>query len=365
MDFPRLLEAAVKIGASDIHLMEEYPPYLRVDGVLLPVKHPPVSHDEMLKFTDDLLPDRLKPVLEERRGADLGYQYKDLIRCRFIIYFERRKLRIVMRLITMNIPTIDDMQLPPVLKSIADYPRGMVLVTGPTGSGKSTTLASIIDFINTNQKVAIATIEDPIEYTHKNKQAVISQREVGDDVTDFNSGIVQAMRQDPDIILVGEMRDVETMRTAIKAAETGHLLFSTLHTTTAINTIERIIGTFPQSEHELLRDQLATNMKAILTQSLLRRAEGKGRIAAVEILIVNTTISKLIRDNRLPDIYGVMQGGQEGMQTFDLGLANLVRENKVTEEEAATYTRDLYAFRRFVKGATTSSDRGGIISGFS
>lgn len=364
VDISALIEGAAQLKVSDIHLMEDCPPYFRIDGDLLPLKHPPVTHDEMLLVLDQILPERLRERLQTHRAADVGYQHKDLVRCRLVVYYERHRLRMVFRLITLQIPTLDELRLPEVLKRIAGLYRGLVLVTGPTGSGKSTTLAAVIDHINATDKVSITTIEDPIEYVHRNKTAVVTQREVGDDVIDFNAGLVQALRQDPDVILVGEMRDTDTMRTAIKAAETGHYVLSTLHTTNAIQTIERVIGTFPQAERDLVREQLAGNLKASISQTLLKRASGKGRAAALEILIITDMVAKLISDNRLRDIYGLMQGGEEGMQTRDQALAKLVREDVVALEEAAACAIDVYALKRYVKGVASSNDRGGIISGF-
>jgi twitching motility protein PilT len=364
MEIFRLIEGAVKLNASDLHLMENAPPYVRIDGVLAPVNHPPVTHAEMLDILQSLVPERLKSNLEHKRGIDVGYQYKDVIRCRVIVFFERQRIRVVMRLIPLHVPTIEELDLPPLLKKIADFPRGMIVVTGPTGCGKSTTLAAMIDYVNSTKKLSITTIEDPIEFVHQNKKGIVTQREVGDDIGDFNSGLIQGLRQDPDVILLGEMREVETMRTAIKAAETGHLVFSTLHTVDAVQTIERIIATFPETEHDLVREQLASNLKAIITQNLVRRIEGKGRTAVLEILVVLDMVAKLIRDNRLGDISGIMKSGQEGMQIFDQALANLVRENKISEEEGLCYARDAYAYRRFIRGVQSSSDRGGIIAGF-
>ena len=365
MELANLIEGAVKLQASDIHLMEDYPPYFRVDSDLIPVKHPPITRDDMKSTLDILIPERLKHKLEEQRGVDISYQHKDIIRCRVIVFFERNKYKIVLRLIPMKPLTFEDLDLPDVLKKISDSRRGMVLVTGPTGCGKSTTLAAIVDYINSTRKISITTIEDPIEYVHQNKKAIVAQREVGDDVTSFNSGLIQALRQDPDVILVGEMRDMDTMRTAIKAAETGHLVFSTLHTNNATQTIERILGTFPQIEQSMIREQIGYNLRSVVTQNLARRIDGKGRVAALEILVVTDMIRKLILDNRIGDIPGVMKGGEEGMQTFDQGLANLVKANKITEEEGALYTHDVFAYKRFIKGVQSSSDRGGIILGFS
>jgi twitching motility protein PilT len=364
MVFSQLIEGALKLKASDIHLMENFPPYFRIDGTIFPVKHPPISSEQIQDILKTVVPDRMKARLEKERGLDVGYQHKDMVRCRTIVFFERNRLNIVIRLVPLTVPTIEDLELPTSLKKIAEYERGFVLVTGPSGSGKSTTLAAMIDHINNTKKISMITIEDPIEFYHENKKGIISQRQVGDDVETYASGVIQALRQDPDVLLLGEMRDPETMRTAIKAAETGLLIFSTLHTTNAIQTVERIISNFPQNEHDLVREMLSTNLKAVITQNLVKRAEGKGRIAALEIMIVNKTVSKLIADNRIHDIFEIMKGGEEGMQIFDLAFANLARDKKITEETGAQYSRDVFAYRRFLQGVQSSSDRGGIIGNF-
>lgn len=364
MVFSQLIEGALKLKASDIHLVEQSPPYFRIDGTIFPIKHPPITSDQMQDILKTVVPDRLKARLEKERGLDIGYQHKDLARCRTIVFFERNRLNIVLRLVPLTIPTIEQLELPAILKKIAEYERGFILVTGPSGSGKSTTLAAMIDHINNTKKISIITIEDPIEFYHENKKGIISQRQVGDDIETYASGVIQAMRQDPDVILLGEMRDTETMRTTIKAAETGLLIFSTLHTTNAIQTVERIISNFPQNEHDMIREMLSTNLKAVITQNLVKRAEGKGRIPAVEIMIVTKTISKLIADNRIHDIFEIMKGGEEGMQIFDQAFARLTLDKKITEETGARYARDIYAYRRFLQGVQSSSDRGGIIGGF-
>jgi len=364
MDFERLIEGAVKFKASDIHIMEGAAPFFRVDGTIVPLTAPPVTHPEMMELLASFLPSRLRQRLEEKRGVDFSYQYKDVVRCRLVAFYERQKLRIVLRLISLKIPTIDELGLSPTLKSFATYNFGMALVTGPTGSGKSSTLAAVIGHINASRKACVITIEDPIEFLHQNNKCIISQREVGDDVGNFNDGLVQALRQDPDVILVGEMRDAETIRTAIHASETGHLVLSTLHTTTAIQTIERILGVFPETEHASLRAQLAANLRAVVTQILVRRIDGKGRAAVQEIMICVPSIAKLIHENRLLDIYGVMKGGEEGMQIFDQSLAALAREKKIAMEEGMKYAHDEFAYKRYIKGVAASSDRGGIIDGF-
>ena len=365
MNFAKLLEGAVKLKASDIHLMEDAAPFFRVNGSILPVTEPPVSHEDLIALLKTILPERLQSVLEQKRGADFSYQYQDLARCRLVAFYERQKLCVVLRLIPMDVPTLEQLELSPILKTFSKYRFGMILVTGPTGSGKTNTLAAIINHINATEKASIITIEDPIEFYYRNNKSIISQRAVGDDVRDFNDGLIQAMRQDPDVILVGEMRDADTMRTTIRASETGHLVFSTLHTTTAVQTVERIIGTFPQNEHKILLEQLATNLRAVVTQALVRRSEGKGRIAAQEILICTSLVSKLINENRLADIYEVMKGGEGGMQVFDKALADLARAKKIALEEGARFARDEFAYKRYVKGVSSSNDRGGIIGGFS
>jgi twitching motility protein PilT len=266
-----------------------------------------------------------------------------------------------MRNIPMKVPSIDEMHLPDVLKAIATRHRGMVLVTGITGSGKTTTLASMINHLNTTESRRIITIEDPIEFKYASIKSVISQREIGRDVPDFSTALRQAMRSDPDVILVGEMRDVETIRIAIKAAETGHLVFSTLHTTGAIHTIQRILGYFDRKEHDMLRDQLGLNLVSAITQRLVKTSDGKGRRAALEIMVNNGVIKKLIMEDRIMDIRGVMVGREEGMRVMDQSLADLIREKMLTIDEAAKYCDDFYALKRYVAGISSSGDRGGII----
>ncbi len=357
----KLVEGAVQYRASDIHLMEDAPPYIRVDEVLRPVDFPHLNHADMLEIIRAIMPERLRTRFEEKRGADFAYQYRDVVRSRVVAFYERHKLTVVLRLISLEVPNIEDLELPPILETFTELHRGMVLLTGPTGCGKSTTLAALIDRINSQRKVSIITIEDPIEYVYRNKNSVINQREVGDDVMSFNSGLVQALRQDPDVILVGEMRDLETMRTAIQAAETGQLVLSTLHTSSAVKTMERILGTFPESEHPVLLEQLAANLKVIITQELVRCAAGKGRIAALEIMIVTAEVVKLIEKHRLDDIITLMKTGRDGMQTLDLALAHLVREKKVTEDEAKHFARDVHALHRYVIGKVASTDMGGVL----
>lgn len=362
MNVDALLLGAKRVKASDIHFIEGEPPFFRIQGDMKKVDVPALSKDDFDAMLKVMMPSHMHREYESQRGADFGYQIGNEVRFRCVAYYEQGKRGLVLRLIQLTIPTIEDLELPEVIRTIAQNTRGMVLLTGMTGSGKSTTLAAMIDYINNNESVRIITIEDPIEYVYTSKKAIISQREVGKDVPDFNIALRQAMRMDPDIILVGEMRDIETIKVAIKAAETGHLVLSTLHTTSAVHTIQRIIGYFPDSEHDLLREQLSLNLKASITQRLVKRADNKGRLAAQEIMVVNATIAKLMKENRISDIFGVIKGRDDGMQTFDQGLADLVRANRITFDEGALYCEDFYAYKRFIAGIASTGDKGAILA---
>lgn len=364
LNIRKIIRAAVDNKGSDIYLWEGSKPFFRVDGVVRPVKHRVVTHEDIAAIVDKIVPARLKKILEKDRGVDLSYHFKDLTRCRVIVFYEQKQLKIVMRLVPLKVPTIEEMDLPPILHKIADTPRGLVIVTGPTGSGKTTSLAAMVDYINSTRRKCIITLENPIEFIHENKKSILFQREVGDDVPDFHTGLIQALRQAPDIILVGEMRRLETIRTAIQAAQVGHLVFGTLHTSDATQTLERIIAAYPEGEHALLRNELASHLKTVITQNLVRRIGGKGRVAALEILIVTHEVQKLIDGNRIRDIREVIKSGEEGMRTFDQSLALLTLEKKISVEEAESWARDVYAYRRYLKGILATSDEGGIIIGY-
>lgn len=361
VNFKALFGGAVQNNASDIHIMEGTPPYFRIRGDLKRVDTPPLTHKDMHALLKEIMPDYLRHTLEEHRGVDCSYQLENTARFRVVVYYQSGKLCATLRSIPVAIPSIDELQLPEILKRISLYQRGMVLVTGITGSGKSTTLAAMINELNSAEARRVITIEDPIEYRYKNKKCIVSQREIGMDVADFSIALRQSLRADPDVILVGEMRDVETIRIAIKAAETGHLLFSTLHTTGAVHTIQRIVGNFGHEEHDLLREQLSLNLSAVITQRLVKTADGKGRCAAQEILIVQSVAQKLILEDRASDLVPLMGSREDDMQTMDQGLADLVREKRITMDEAAKYCNDFYALKRFVAGISSSGDRGGII----
>jgi twitching motility protein PilT len=367
MDLKALVQLCLQRKASDIHLGEDVPPYLRIDGALRAVQHPELDKQtmrELFKEVSGERYDQFNSKLEERRGVDLAYQPIPEVRFRVVAYYERERLRMTMRAIPIEIPTIDELDMPKVIRIIADFPRGMVLTTGMTGSGKSTTQAAMLDHINRTYPRCIITVEDPIEYVHPNHKCSVSQREVGRDVDAFMHGLIQAMRQDPDVIQIGEMRDAETMRVAMQAAETGHLVLSTLHTTNATHTIERIIANFPETEHDLIRDMLATNLRAAIGQRLVRRASGKGRIAALEVMVCNSSVQKMIRENRIYEVGAIIKSRELGMQTYDQALADLVNAKKVTNEEALIHCDDEHAYKRSLKGVSSTGDRGGIIAGF-
>ena len=365
MDLRVLVELCVKLKASDIHLGEGNPPYLRTDGILRPVKHPPLENKDLREAFKGIAPDeRYVKMLDENGAVDFGYQPTAEVRFRVVTYYERRQMHMTMRAIPMRIPTMEDLELPPVIRTIAEYQRGLVLVTGMTGSGKSTTQAAMLDYVNSTYYRCIITVEDPIEYVHQNKRCAISQREVRHDVSSFNTGLIQAMRQDPDVIQIGEMRDPETMKVAMQSAETGHLVLSTLHTTNATHTIERIIANFAQTEHNLIRDMLATNLRAAIGQRLVRRAGAKGRIAALEIMICNAAVQKLIRENRIHEVGAVIKGREAGMQTYDQALADLVNAKQIELKEALFWCDDEFAMKRAIKGVASTGDAGGIIANF-
>jgi twitching motility protein PilT len=362
MNLKSLLMGANKHNASDLHLLEGQPVFLRIHGSLKKVEQPPLTHEDMREIFDQIMPEHSHKVFEQNHGSDFSYQYESLNRYRCVAFQYQELLGMTMRVIPMVAPSLEDLQMPEVLKQVSLVHRGMVLLTGITGCGKSTTLAAMIHYLNERDPRRVVTIEDPIEYTFQPQKCVFTQREIGIDVPDFAMGLRQALRMDPDVILIGEMRDVETIQIAIKAAETGHLVLSTLHTTGAVHTIQRIIGHFPQREHDIVREQLSLNLKASVTQRLVRTRDGKGRIAAQEIMVVTTTVAKLIRDNRVTDIFPVILSGQEGMCSFDQSLAELVRQKVINFEEGQKFCEDFYAYRRAISGIASSGDAGGIIA---
>lgn len=360
MDINELLKTAHSMGASDLHLKVGSHPILRINGELNPLtSENRLSQDDTLKIAFAVMSPGQREIFKKRNDIDLAYSVPGLGRFRCNIFIQRGTIGLVFRVIPMRIPTIDELHLPDILKKIAMEPRGLILVTGTTGSGKSTTLAAIIDTINTNKTDHIITIEDPIEYLHRDKRSIVNQREVGSDTESFSKSLRAAMRQDPDVILVGEMRDFETIQTALTAAETGHLVLSTLHTTDATETINRIISVFPPYQHKQVRIQLASILKAIISMRLVPKADGKGRAPAVEVLIATATIKDCILDSdktkSIPDV--IAQGAiHYSMQTFDQSLFSLYKTGFITYEEALRRATNPDDFALKVKGIQSTSD---------
>ncbi|WP_242342603.1 type IV pilus twitching motility protein PilT [Anaeromyxobacter terrae] len=338
----QLLKAMVEKGASDLHVTTASPPQLRIDGKLVPLKTPPLSPVETKQLCYSILTDAQKHKFEEESELDLSFGVKGLSRFRANIFMQRGAVAGAFRTIPFKILTFQDLGLPPIVAELAKKPRGLVLVTGPTGSGKSTTLASIIDKINTDRHEHIITIEDPIEYLHPHKNCVVNQREVGADTQSFKKALKYILRQDPDVVLVGEMRDLETIEAALVISETGHLAFATLHTNSAVQTINRILDVFPPYQQPQVRAQLSFVLEGVLTQNLLPRAGGPGRALIIEVMVPNPAIRNLIREDKIHQVYSQMQVGQTkfGMQTFNQSLAMAYGRRLITLEEAMGRSSD-------------------------
>lgn len=334
MDITELLSFAVKHKSSDLHLSAGSPPLIRVDGDVRKINIPELDHKQVQALVYDIMNDRQRREYEENLECDFSFEVPDLARFRVNVFVQNRGAAAVLRTIPSDVLTLDQLGAPEIFKSISDYPRGLVLVTGPTGSGKSTTLAAMIDYINENKYHHILTIEDPIEFVHKNKRALINQREVHRDTHSFNAALRSALREDPDVILVGEMRDLETIRLAMTAAETGHLVFGTLHTTSAPKTIDRIVDVFPGDEKPMVRSMLSESLRAVISQTLLKKVGG-GRVAAHEIMIATSAIKNLIREDKVAQMYSSIQtGAAQGMQTLDQSLQNLLNLGLISRVDA-------------------------------
>lgn len=330
-----ILTQAVNSKASDIHLTVGMPPVIRIFGELYPLNYPSLTPVDVENLVLPILAPNHKEKLEEELELDFSYSIRGVSRFRGNIMRQRGSLAAVFRVIAMSIPNFDQLGLPPVVKELSNLPRGLVLVTGPTGSGKSTSLAALIGKVNEERSLNIVTVEDPIEFLHSHKKSVIRQREVGSDTHSFAHALRHVLRQDPDVILIGEMRDMESISIALTAAETGHLVFSTLHTQTAALTISRIVDVFPDSVRNQVRQQLANSLQAVISQQLLPKADGKGRVAAVEILVSTPAVKNLIREGREHQLYTVMQTGRNsGMQTMDQSLADYCLTGTITKEMA-------------------------------
>jgi twitching motility protein PilT len=338
----QLLKAMVEKGASDLHVTTGSPPQLRIDGKLVPLKTPPLSPVDTKQLCYSILTDAQKHKFEEDSELDLSFGVKGLSRFRANIFMQRGAVAGAFRTIPFKILTFQELGLPPIVAELARKPRGLVLVTGPTGSGKSTTLASIIDKINTDRHEHIITIEDPIEYLHPHKNCLVNQREVGADTQSFKKALKYILRQDPDVVLVGEMRDLETVEAALVISETGHLAFATLHTNSAVQTINRILDVFPPYQQPQVRAQLSFVLEGVLTQNLLPKAGGPGRVLIVEVMVPNPAIRNLIREDKIHQVYSQMQVGQSkfGMQTFNQSLAQAFSKRLITLEEAMGRSSD-------------------------
>src|SRR5882724_2157976 len=348
----QLLRAMIEKGASDMHITTGSPPLLRIDGAIVPLKLPPLSPIETKQLCYSVLTEEQKIQFEKNKELDLSFGVKSLSRFRANIFMQRGAVSGAFRSIPFKILTFDELGLPPAVAELASKPRGLVLVTGPTGSGKSTTLASIIDKINGETRQHIMTVEDPIEYLHPHKKSIVNQREVGSDTSSFKYALKYVLRQDPDVVLVGEMRDLETIEAALTIAETGHLVFATLHTNSAIQSINRIIDVFPPHQQSQVRAQLSFVLEGVLSQLLLPRAGAPGRVLALEVLIPNAAIRNLIREDKIHQIYTQMQVGQakHGMQTLNQSLYSLYARRLITLEEAMGRSNDTDELRMMIEG---------------
>ncbi|AKR42856.1 MULTISPECIES: type IV pilus twitching motility protein PilT [Methylophilus] len=337
MDISDLLAFSVKNKASDLHLSSGLPPMIRVHGDVRKINLPAMEHAEVHRMLYDIMNDSQRKVYEETLECDFSFEIPDLARFRVNAFNQQRGAGAVFRTIPSKVLTLDELNAPKVFKDIADTPRGIVLVTGPTGSGKSTTLAAMIDYINETQMSHVLTVEDPIEFVHTSKKSLINQREVGPHTQSFENALRSALREDPDVILVGEMRDLETIRLALTAAETGHLVFGTLHTSSAAKTIDRVVDVFPAAEKEMVRSMLSESLRAVISQTLCKTKDEQGRVAAHEIMMGTPAIRNLIRENKIAQMYSAIQTGQSmGMQTLDQNLQDLVKRNVISAAEART-----------------------------
>ena len=344
MDIAELLAFSVKNNASDLHLSAGLPPMIRVDGDIRRINVPPLEHKEVHALVYDIMNDKQRRDYEEYLETDFSFELPGVARFRVNAFHQDRGAAAVFRTIPSKVLTLEDLGCPPFFKEVTQKPRGLILVTGPTGSGKSTTLAAMIDYINSNNYSHILTVEDPIEFVHQSKKSLINQREVHRDTLGFNEALRSALREDPDVILVGEMRDLETIRLALTAAETGHLVFGTLHTSSAAKTIDRIIDVFPAAEKAMIRSMLSESLQAVIAQTLLKKIGG-GRTAAWEIMVGTPAIRNLIREDKVAQMYSAIQTGRkDGMQTLDQHLQELVDKGVISRQTARTKAVNKAAF---------------------
>jgi twitching motility protein PilT len=345
MEISELLAFTVKNKASDLHLSSGLPPIIRVHGDIRRINLPPMAHHDVHDMVYDIMNDHQRKAFEETFECDFSFELPGIARFRVNVFQQNRGIAAVFRVIPSKVLSLEDLNAPKIFREIADLPRGIVLVTGPTGSGKSTTLAAMVDYVNENQYSHILTVEDPIEFVHESKKGLINQRELGAQTQSFANALKSALREDPDVILVGEMRDLETIRLALTAAETGHLVFGTLHTSGAAKTVDRIVDVFPAGEKEMVRAMLSESLRAVISQTLLKTKDESGRVAAHEIMIGTPAIRNLIRENKIAQINSMIQTGQQyGMQTMDMCLQELVRRNVISIQEARQKASNKDAF---------------------
>ena len=355
----QLLKLMVDKGASDLHVTVGSPPQLRIDGSLVPLQTPPMGGVDCRQLCYSVLTDSQKQKFEEFNELDLSFGVKGLARFRANIFQQRGAVSGVFRMIPFKIRTFDELGLPRVIKQMSDKQRGLVLVTGPTGSGKSTTLASMVDRINSEKPYHIITVEDPIEYLHQHKRSIVNQREVGADTEDFKTALKYVLRQDPDVVLIGELRDLETISAALSIAETGHLAFATLHTNGAVQTVNRIVDAFPPHQQDQVRAQLSFVLEGIVSQQLVPMANGRGRALAMEILVPTAAIRNLIREDKLHQVYSQMQVGQQRyeMMTMNQSLFSLLQRRLITIDEAMARCTDLDEFKNILQNAGMAPPR--------
>ncbi len=349
----KILDEARVLGCSDVHFTTKIAPVVRLHGSLRRLaSYPEMTEAAIMKIVEQMTNGRQLENIKNKVDTDFSYVTKRGYRHRVNVYHQKGNTAISIRLLRNDIPSLADLDLPPILGEFAMRPRGLILVTGPTGSGKSTTLAAMIDYVNINRSAHIITVEDPIEYVHEHKRCMVNQREIGDDVESFAMSLRAALREDPDVILVGEMRDFETINAAVTAAETGHLVMSTLHTTCAADTINRIIDVFPAHQQNQIRSQLATVLVGIIAQTLIPKADGTGRVAALEILNATDAVKAMVRDNKVHLIQTAIQTGKkEGMVCLDQELARLVKDGVITDANAREKSLDIAEYERYLKGA--------------
>ncbi|HAD82672.1 TPA: twitching motility protein [Candidatus Edwardsbacteria bacterium] len=351
MDLKRTLERMVKENASDLHLKAGLPPVLRIDGFLRPLEEPPLSPEELRQVALQLMPKDQQQLFADEKELDFSMGVAGLGRFRVNVYMQRGSVALAMRAIPFNIKKVDELMLPPITKELALSNRGLLLVTGTTGSGKSTTLASMLEFINETENRNIITVEDPIEFIFRDKKSLISQREIGTDTKTFAAALKHVLRQDPDVILIGEIRDKTTLATALQAADTGHLVMTTLHSTNAYQSIVRILDFYPHDEHDAIRNALSLNISGVICQRLIPRAYGGGVAPSVEIMINTPIVKKLIEDNKLDKLPAAIESGKEdGMQSFNQSLLGLVNEGLITEEDALKFANNPEALKMNLKG---------------